>query len=111
MRCRALPVLLAFAALTACNGKARVHAFSARFWNASEGCLESEAVVDVIEGSDPGQCPRIQCWVSAAGDAYVTTDACEAPLDFRDGTHDAAPSLCADALEALAAGDEGSCDA
>jgi hypothetical protein len=115
MRWRALPMLAlaasALSPLAACDGKARLHTFNARFWNASEGCLESEAVIDVIDGSDPGECPRTQCWVTPAGDAYVTTDACDAPLDFRDGTHDPAPSVCADALEALAAGDDGSCGA
>lgn len=107
--CRALLPLLLLALLAGCSGKARVHGFLARFWNAEEGCLESPAVVDVIEGSDPGSCPRTQCWVTPAGDAYVTTEACDAPLDFRDGTNDPAPSPCVDALEALAAGEDGAC--
>ena len=100
---------LALAGSTACNGKARVHTFFARFWNADDACLETAAVIDVIEGSDPGSCPRTQCWLSPAGDAFVTTAACDAPLDFRDATSDA-DSPGADALAALAAGADGDCE-
>ncbi|MEJ7734323.1 MAG: hypothetical protein WKG00_34650 [Polyangiaceae bacterium] len=104
-----LAVAVASALLAGCNGKARVHTFVAQRYHADADCLDGGAVVDVIEGSDPGRCPRIQCWVSSAEEVYITTEACDAPLDYRDGTSDEAPSACASALAAQALGEDGLC--
>ncbi len=88
-----------------------VHLFGAHRWDPDRGCLESAAAVDVIDGADPGQCAELRCWQSPAAETYVTTTACDAPPDYREGTHDPADSPCGLALAAYAGADHGICPA
>jgi hypothetical protein len=75
------------------------HAFGGYAYDAVNDCLESSAVVDVISGADPGQCPMLRCWLAPCGAVYVTDEACDAPPDYQDQTH-AASGQCVKALAA-----------
>jgi hypothetical protein len=89
----ALAVASAFAG--GCDG-GLVHSFIAYPYNATVGCLEAAAAVDVIDGPDPGSCPGVSCWVKPSGEIFVSDKACDAPLDFTKN----ASGPCALALEA-----------
>ena len=88
-------------ALSACSGGV-VHLFGAYRYDPVQDCLEPSAAVDVIDGEDPGRCLDTRCWTSPAREVYVTTTACDAPPDYREGTRDAPGSRCALALAAKA---------
>lgn len=88
-------------ALAACSGGV-VHTFGAHRYDPVQDCLEGAAAVDVIEGADPGPCPGVRCWVSSSSEVYITTTACDAPSNYREGTADPPGSLCASALAAQA---------
>ncbi|MFO0759979.1 MAG: hypothetical protein U0359_26070 [Byssovorax sp.] len=95
--------------LGACEDR-QVHVFSAFRYDADHDCLEAAAVVDVIDGPDPGTCPAVHCWENPLGDAFVTDQACDAPLDFHDHSGDA-DGPCAKALAAFARDGMGKCPA
>ena len=78
-----------------CDG-GLVHSFVAYTYNATRGCLESAATVDVLDGPDPGSCPEVHCWVNPSGEVFVSDKACDAPLDFTKN----ASGPCKQALEA-----------
>ncbi len=78
-----------------CDG-GLVHSFVAYPYDATLGCLEGSAAVDVIDGPDPGSCPEVQCWVKPSGEIFVSDKACDAPLDFTKN----ASGPCKQALEA-----------
>jgi hypothetical protein len=92
--------LLAGAVVEACDD-GRAHVFGAYRFEPDRGCLETSAAVDVISGPDPGSCQAVRCWISPSGEVYVTSTACDAPLDYREHTKDPAPSLCSQALSAF----------
>lgn len=94
---------LAILALAACEDR-ELHVFGAQRFDPARGCLEAATTVDVIDGPDPGPCDAPRCWRSPGGEIFVTTTACDAPPDYADRTGDPPGSLCAAALEALAAG-------
>lgn len=79
-----------------------VHVFGAERYDPVGDCLEHAAALDVLEGAEPAPCDALRCWVTTAGDIYVTTSACDAPPDFADKTGDPPGSLCAKALDAFA---------
>ena len=86
-----------------------VHNFGAQRYDEDRDCLEGAAVVDVLEGEDGGMCDATRCWVSPGGEVYVTTTACDAPLDYREGTADPADSGCGRALAAYASDGRSPC--
>jgi hypothetical protein len=96
---RVLAAALALVTVTAvaagCDG-GLVHSFVAYPYDATLGCLESAATVDVIDGPDPGSCPEVRCWVKPSGEIFVSDKACDAPLDFTKN----ASGPCKLALEA-----------
>jgi hypothetical protein len=102
MRLAALPLVSALA-LAGCEDR-ELHVFAAHRFNPEAGCLEGARAVDVIDGPDPGPCDAARCWQSPGEEIYVTTTACDAPPDYRDGTNDGEGSLCAAALLALVNG-------
>jgi hypothetical protein len=98
------PALLGGIALAGACTARLVHTFGAERWDEAKRCLEKGAAVDVVEGEDPGTCAATRCWVAPDGEVWVTTTACDAPPDYREGTADPAGSACADALAAKARG-------
>lgn len=104
--------LAAFGGLlgTAC-GPGRVHVFGAYRYETGGDCLEGAAAVDVIDGPDPGACNASRCWISPAGEVYVTSTACDGPPDYVDHTKDPAGAPCARALVAFARTNHGACPA
>lgn len=94
---------LALAASLAAGCEDRpVHIFSGERYDPVGDCLEKAAALDVIDGADPGPCDVVRCWAAPAGDVYITTSACDAPLDLADRTGDPPGSPCAKALDAFA---------
>lgn len=90
-------------------GDADAHVFGAYRYDPVADCLESAAAVDVIAGPDPGVCDDLRCWKSSAGEIYVTSTACDAPIDYVEGTDDPPRTPCARALAAFALGEEARC--
>jgi hypothetical protein len=88
-------------ALGACEDRL-AHPFGAYRYRPDQDCIEGAAAVDVIDGPDRGPCDAVRCWVSPAKEVYVTTTACDGPLNYAEHTKDAAGSPCARALEAFA---------
>ncbi len=88
-------------AIGACAARI-VHTFGAERWDPARNCLEKGSAVDVVEGKDPGSCAATRCWESRDGEIWVTTTACDAPPDYREGTGDPAGSACAGAIAARA---------
>jgi hypothetical protein len=86
-----LALLAVVFALTGCQGRV-AHVFGGYAYNAEAvdgGCLEVSGAIDVIDGPpQPDPCNVVHCWVSPAGDVYVTDTACDAPADYTDHTHD-----------------------
>jgi hypothetical protein len=103
-----LAAALAALVASACS-PGRSHAFGAHRYDPENDCLEASAVVDVVEGEDPGKCDRLRCWETPGGEAYVTTTACDAPPDFRDATADGPETPCGKALAAWGREDHGAC--
>jgi hypothetical protein len=99
----AVPLVLAALGVAGCEDR-ELHVFAAHRFDPVRVCLEGARALDVIDGPDPGPCDAARCWHSPAGDVYVTTTACDAPPDYRDGTGDPEGTLCAQALLALANG-------
>lgn len=95
---RALALALA---VVACSD-AKSHIFTAFPYDPDHDCLGSAVVVDVLQGSDPGPCNVVKCWVSPRAQAFVTDRACDAPPDFVDRTNDPPLGVCAKALAAYA---------
>jgi len=80
----------------------QVHPFFGSRYDPARDCVESPAVLDVLEGPDPGRCETIRCYEAPEGDdVFITDGACDAPDGYVDRTNDA-KSPCADALTAYA---------
>jgi hypothetical protein len=105
----AVPFVGAAIAGSGCDG-GLVHAFGGYAYDATNDCLETSGVVDVISGPDPGMCKQVRCWVSPDGFAYVTNTACDAPIGFVDQT-EATTGVCVKALAAYMSEDHGLCPA
>ncbi len=73
------------------------HVFGGYTYEASLDCLEASGAIDVVAGADPGTCPMLHCWAAPGGTIYVTDEACDAPPDYVDHTHDGFPA-CVKAL-------------
>lgn len=107
---RAVALALALAgAIGACSSRV-FHTFGARRYVAEQDCLEKGLAIDVIDGPDPGVCEKVRCWLASSGDVYVTTTACDAPVDFVDATGAPAGSPCGRALAAYARAPEATCE-
>jgi hypothetical protein len=89
--------VVATLALPGCTDQL-VHGFGAYEYDVSRHCLFDAAVVDVIDGPDPGECDDLRCWVSSDGEVYVTTTACDAPKNVVDHTKDPEGTDCYSAL-------------
>jgi hypothetical protein len=95
--------------VTAAACSARVdHVFGAYAYDPAQDCLQAPAAVDVIAGADPGMCPQVRCWQAPDGTVYVTSEACDAPLDYQDHTKDTS-GPCVKALAAYASSGNGLC--
>jgi hypothetical protein len=94
--------------LFCCCHNTKVHIFGAYHFDREADCLDGPAAVDVLEGPEPAPCPGLRCWLSPAGEVYLTDTACEAPLGFEDHTDDASGD-CLRALEIYALEDHGKC--
>src|SRR5262249_25985337 len=81
---RGAVALLALAS-AACS-TTHVHLFGAYRYEMDRDCLESPAVVDVIDGPDPGMCAMLRCWISPGKEVYVTDTACDSPPDYAEHT-------------------------
>jgi len=108
----ALLAAAAVAAAASCTGELS-HIFGGYAYDSQQGCLEPSGGVDVVAGADPGQCPMLRCWAAPDGTIYVTDEACDAPPDYVDHTHDGfkpcvkALALYAEPQHALCAVPEG----
>jgi hypothetical protein len=94
-------------AAAACSARLD-HVFGAYAYDPVQDCLQGAAVVDVIAGPDPGMCPQVRCWQAPDGSIYVTSEACDAPLDYQDHTEDTS-GPCVKALAAYAGSGNGLC--
>jgi hypothetical protein len=94
-------------ALLGCKAN-HVHIFGAYRYDTAQDCLEGPVAVDVIDGPDPGTCPRLRCWVSPGEEVYVTATACDAPVDYEERTRDPS-AACVKALDAYGRADHGRC--
>lgn len=77
-----------------------VHLFFAQRYDPTRDCVEPSVVIDVVNGNDPGLCEAERCFVSPAGEVYVTTVMCDAPPEYVEDSAPAAGSACALALAA-----------
>lgn len=77
-----------------------VHLFFAQRYDAARDCVEASVVIDVVNGNDPGLCEAVRCFVSPAGEVYVTTVMCDAPPEYVEDSAPAPGSVCALALAA-----------
>jgi hypothetical protein len=93
------PLAAACGLALACTGcQARVdHVFGGYAYDQGQECLYASGAIDVIAGADPGMCPLLRCWQASDGSIYVTDQACDAPPDYQDHTHDTS-GLCVKAL-------------
>jgi hypothetical protein len=91
-----LSMIVASAASGAC-GSGQVHVFGAFPYDAANDCLEPAQTLDVIDGPDPGMCPVVRCWLDPTGAAFVTDEACDAPINLAESVS----GNCAPALEAF----------
>lgn len=108
-RAWAAPALFALFASVGCEDRL-AHPFGAYRYQPERDCFEGAATVDVIDGPDPGRCAALRCWISPAGETYVTTTACDGPSNYEEHTRDPAGSPCARALTAFARDGHGLCD-
>ena len=99
---RAAGALLAALGLAPSCNEHGVHLFVAFRYQPDQDCVEAAAAVDVIDGDDPGICEETRCWLSPANETYVSTAACDAPLDYTEVTSPLPGSSCAKALAAQA---------
>jgi hypothetical protein len=102
-------LLALFVALPACERNV-FHVFGGYSYDADAGCLYKSGAIDVIDGPDPGKCKKVKCWIGPAGQVVVTDTACDAPLDYTDGTAEDA-GACPAALEAYEGEDHSRCPA
>ena len=107
---RVAATALALAGFTAGCEASEVHVFGAYRYDPELDCFEDSAAVDVIEGPSLGTCERLRCWISPGGDVYVTTEACDAPPGYEDGTHDPTGTPCSLALVAFSREGHGACE-
>jgi hypothetical protein len=91
----------------ACVGELS-HAFGGYAYDSQQMCLEASGAIDVVAGADPGQCPMLRCWEAPDGTIYVTDEACDAPPDYVDHTHDGFPA-CVKALALYAEPEHDQC--
>jgi hypothetical protein len=100
-------VALAFGLALGCDARP-VHTFVGYPYDAERDCLGDRAILDVIDGKDPGECAEVRCWLGPDGAVVMTDTACDAPVSHADHTQDASGD-CPKALEAYGRGDDGRC--
>jgi hypothetical protein len=93
-----VPALVLLVAAATCQDRL-AHVFGGWAYDTAGDCLDAPGVVDVVDGPDPGKCPQLRCWLAPDGTAYVTDEACDAPIDFQDQTK-ATSGVCVKALAA-----------
>jgi hypothetical protein len=93
-----------------CSQNGDVHLFFAAPYVPSSDCLDDVVVVDVLNGSDPGRCPQVLCWLNPYNqEAYVSLMMCDGPMDWTRVDHPASGSVCEAALAAYQRAGDGSC--
>ncbi len=111
LRLGACWLLLIGAAGAGCHAEAEVHPFYAARYDAQAGCLEAVTIQDVLEGTEPGRCNQVICWLNHRGEAYVSLTMCDGPPDWARVDAPEPGTRCAEALEALAESGAGQCAA
>jgi hypothetical protein len=98
-RASAVLILAALVAAFSCDGRL-AHIFGGYAYDAGNDCILPAGTIDVIDGPAPAvPCSTVTCWVAPDGSVYVTTTACDAPPDYRNGTNDTS-GPCVKALAA-----------